>query len=88
MSLKSGEKKKILGRLGRLRNGCLITFKKYKGSHLRCSIKKLFFNKFRNIHRTDRKPPVIFKSTYFEEHLRIAASENVFMKLRKIKNYS
>ena len=25
----------------------------------------------------------IFKSTYFEEHLRTAASENVFMKLRK-----
>ena len=25
-----------------------------------------------------------FKSTYFEEHLRTAASENVFMKLRKI----
>ena len=30
----------------------------------------------------------IFKSTYFEEHLRTTASENVFMKLRKIKNYS
>ena len=30
----------------------------------------------------------IFKSTYFEEHLRTAASENVFMKLRKIKIYS
>ena len=29
----------------------------------------------------------ILKSTYFEEHLRTAASENVFMKLRKIKNY-
>ena len=29
----------------------------------------------------------IFKSTYFEEHLHTAASENVFMKLRKIKNY-
>ena len=28
-----------------------------------------------------------FKSTYFEEHLRTAASENVFMKPRKIKNY-
>ena len=27
----------------------------------------------------------IFKSTYFEEHLRTAASENVFMKLRKNK---
>ena len=30
----------------------------------------------------------IFKTTYFEEHLRTAASENVFMKLRKIKIYS
>ena len=27
----------------------------------------------------------IFKSTYFEEHLRTTTSENVFMKLRKIK---
>ena len=27
----------------------------------------------------------IFKSTYFEDHLRTAASENVSMKLRKIK---
>ena len=30
----------------------------------------------------------IFKSTYFEEHLRTAATENVFMKLRKIKIYN
>ena len=30
----------------------------------------------------------MFKSTYFEEHLRTAASEIVFMKLRKIKIYS
>ena len=29
----------------------------------------------------------IFRSTYFEEHLCTAASENVFMKLRKIKIY-
>ena len=29
----------------------------------------------------------IFKSIYFEEYLRTAASENVFMKLRKIKIY-
>ena len=29
-----------------------------------------------------------FKSTYFDEHLRTTASENVSMKLRKIKNYS
>ena len=30
----------------------------------------------------------IFKSTYLEEHLQMVASENVFMKLRKIKIYS
>ena len=30
----------------------------------------------------------IFKSTYFEERLQTAASEDVFMKLRKIKTYS
>ena len=30
----------------------------------------------------------IFNSTYFEEHLRTAASENLFMKLRKTKNHS
>ena len=30
----------------------------------------------------------VFKSTYFEEHLWTANSENVFMKLRKIRIYS
>ena len=29
----------------------------------------------------------ILKSTYFQEHLRMAASENVFIKLRKIISY-
>ena len=29
----------------------------------------------------------IFKSTYYEEHLRTTASENVFMKLREINIY-
>ena len=29
----------------------------------------------------------IFKSTFFEKHMRTAASENVFMKLRKTKIY-
>ena len=29
----------------------------------------------------------LFKSTYLEEHLRTAASEDVFMKLRNIKIY-
>ena len=30
----------------------------------------------------------IFRSTYLEEHLQTAVSENVFMKLRKNKNCS
>ena len=30
----------------------------------------------------------VYRSIYFEEHLQTAASENVFMKLRKIKNNS
>ena len=30
----------------------------------------------------------IFKSTYFKEHLQTTTSENMFMKLRKIKIYS
>ena len=62
-------------------------------------MKKLFFKKLHTIHRMNRKTPVsetffnseyceLFKSTYFEEYLPMAASENVFMKLRKIKNYS
>ena len=29
----------------------------------------------------------IFKSNYYEEHMQRAASENVFMKLRKTKIY-
>ena len=30
----------------------------------------------------------VYLSVYFEEHLQTAASENVFMKLREIKNNS
>ena len=29
----------------------------------------------------------IFKSNYYEEHMQTAASENVFMKMRKTKIY-
>ena len=46
------------------------------------SIKKFFLLK------TNSGYCQIFKSTYFEEHLQMAASENVFMKLRKIRIYS
>ena len=62
-------------------------FKKCRGCQRRCSIKKLF-SKFRNIHRKtpmlgflfNSKYCKIFKSSYFEKHLRTAVSENVFMK--------
>ena len=98
MCLKRVEKNKLLGRhnkdiyLKTFQNSCLITFKKYRSSHRRCSIKKLLLkNEQIQIHR---KTPLldsllnseyceIFKSNYFEEHLRTVASENVFMKLRK-----
>ena len=72
-----------------------VTFKKFRSSHRRCSIKKLLLRS----QKIDRKAPLseslfnsedceIFKSTYFEEHLRTAASENVFMKQRKNKDCS
>ena len=52
-----------------------ITWLLLKGKHLYWS---LFFNS---------EYCKIFKTTYFEENLQTAASENVFMKLRKIKIY-
>ena len=73
---------KNLLRFTALRNDFLITFKKCRRSDRWCSVKKLleFF--------LNSKYCEIFKSTCFEEHLETAASENVFMKLRKIKNCS
>ena len=58
-----------------MQNSCLITFKKYRSSHQRCSTKKLL--KFSKI---GRKIPLleflfnseyckIFKSTYFEKNI-------------------
>ena len=100
MCLERAKKKNYEGVMTRLRNGSLITFfKKCRSSHLRCSIKKLPLQKLLNRHRTNRKTPLleslfnsehseIFKSNYFEEHLRRTASEILFIKLRKIKNYS
>ena len=99
MSLKRVEKEKILARHNKVAKSLFNHFKKNRSSRLRCSIKKLVSLKLCNIHRTGMKAPVleplfnseyceIFKSTYFEEHLRTAVSEKVFMKLRKIKNYS
>ena len=51
-----------------------------RSSHLRCSIKKAVV--------LNSACCETFKSAYFEKDLRTAATENVFMKLRKIKNYS
>ena len=50
----------------------LITFKKIQKQPLEVFYKKTVVNS-----------EYIFESTYFKEHLRTAASENVFMKLRK-----
>ena len=77
---------KLLGRHNKV--GCLITFlKKQKQPP------EVFYERdvLHNIHRTNRKRAVLeylsnsefwenFKSNYFEEHLRTAASKNVFMK--------
>ena len=63
-----------------------------------CKKEYLFFQENLLVAAFYRKTPVleslfnskyceIFKSTYFEEHLCTAASENMFMKLRKIKIY-
>ena len=68
----------------------LITFERCRTSHRRCSIKKLLF-KICSILRKTPALKSLFNSeycTYFEEHLRTAASENAFMKLRITKNYS
>ena len=69
----------------------LITFLKMQKQPPEVFYKKVFL---KNIHR---KIVVLeslynsayyktFKSTYFEEHLRTDASENEFIKLRKITN--
>ena len=60
--------------------------------------KNIFFKKDLLVAASYKKTPVleslfnsdyyqIFKSTYYEEHLRTTASENVFMKLREINIY-
>ena len=95
MCLKRVEKKQLLGRhnnyICRI-TVCLITFKKCRSSHWICSIKKqLLENVQIQIHRKtpmleslfNSKYREVFRSTYFEEHLRTATPENVFMKLTK-----
>ena len=57
-----------------MQNNCLITFKKIQKQPPEVFYKKAVVNS---------EYCEIFESTYFEEHLRTAASENVFMKLRK-----
>ena len=60
---------------------------------------EVFFKKVILLKTSQQRTPVLeplfnseyyenLKCTYFEEHLRMAASENMFMKLIKIKNYS
>ena len=58
---------------------------------LACKKKHLFKNtllvaaSYRKTHLFSSEYCEIYYSTYFEEDLRTAASENVFMKLRKMK---
>ena len=63
---------------------------------LACKKEHRFFYEGLIVAASYRKTPVleslfnseyceVFKSTYFEEHLRMAASENLFMKLRELK---
>ena len=60
MCLKRVKKKKLSGHCKKIAKW-LNYFQKIQNqpSHLRCSIKKLFFKKLRNIHRTNRKTPVL-----------------------------
>ena len=92
MCLKSVEKKLLkLLYITRLRDSCLITFKKIQKQPPEVFYKKAVLWRLHNICRTDRETHVleslfnseyceILKSTYFEEHLRTAASKNVFIK--------
>ena len=81
----------------KLRTGCLISFRKIQKHTPEMFCKKGGLIKTSQYSQDGRKTPVleylfnseyceIFKSTYFEEHLRTDATENPFMKLRKIKN--
>ena len=73
MCLKRVERKKNKrGVITRLRNGFLITLKKQKQPP------EVFYKKA-VIYNSENYE--IVKSTYFVEHLRTAASENVFIKI-------
>ena len=86
MCLKRVEKKKLWGRHSKdiswntLAKQLFNSFRKCRSSHRRCSIKKLFL-KNSNIYRKyfNSEYCEIFKSTYFEEHLRTAASEKMLI---------
>ena len=81
--------KKVIS-LNTITKWLLITFKECRSIEKRLLLKTLQYSQINPsvgdlFHSEYCK---IFKSTYFEEHLRTAASENVFIKLRKTKNYS
>ena len=82
-----------------MRNGYLITFKKIQKQPSDMFYKKAVLLKTSYYSQDGQENSwlgslfnseywEIFKSTYFEEYLRTAASENAFMKMTKIKNYS
>ena len=73
----------------------LITLKKIQKQPTEVFYKKAADKKLANSQKTSLFESLfnseyceIFKSTYFEEHLRTAAPENVLMKLSKNKNCS
>ena len=80
-----------------MQNSCLITFKQVQKQPLEMFYKKAVVKNFAGKHLCWSLESVsvnlslfcqIFKSTYFKGHLQTAASENVLMRLRKIKNCS
>ena len=82
-----------------MRNRYLITFKKIQKQRPKMFYKKAVLLKTSQYLQKGQENTCveslfnseyseIFESSYFEEYLRTAASENVFMKLRKIKNNS
>ena len=73
MPLKRAEKKKLLGRHNKVAKWLVKYFSK-----IRKKPSEVFFSEY----------CVIFRNTYFEVHLRTTASStNIFIKLRKSKNY-
>ena len=79
-----------------MRNDCLITFLKMQKQPPEVFYKRAILKNFAIFTGKHTCWSLLlmqnianfFQSTYFEEHLQAAASENVFMELRKTRNCS